>query len=155
MSSVSRGDAFMMAWASVDVGVYGFSAIRSRAFGSANGSVFRALVTLRYCQLSKYATHGITACNNPHVLCSIRRRSSSSCEVRRSGLSSYSAILTKNCLEIETTHDNRLTVRGIFALYAAQTRSLGQVDLPNRLSWTDPTIELQHSEPLSFSVPIP
>jgi hypothetical protein len=105
MSSESRGDAFMIAWASVDVGVYGFSAIRSRAFRSANGSVFRALFALSRGQSSNMTTHGITACSSPHVLCSIRRRSNSSCEARVSGLSSYSAILADSWSEFNKGAD--------------------------------------------------
>lgn len=43
ISSVRRGDAFMMAWASVEVGVYGFSERRSWTVGIGAASVLRAL----------------------------------------------------------------------------------------------------------------
>ena len=43
ISSVRRGEAQIIAWASVDVGVYGFSSSRSLAVGEGGVSVFRAL----------------------------------------------------------------------------------------------------------------
>jgi hypothetical protein len=79
MSSVRSGEAFMIACAKVEVGVYGFSARSWLADESAGESVFRALWEMVENEDTSWRlAYGKTAWRRPHVLSSIRKSSSSS-----------------------------------------------------------------------------